>query len=973
MQIQTYVEAASDDGMQLPKWTIMEWDRLACKFLPWGSKDILPKLHSRQRIPHIDKILQKPVDPRPLHFQKLLKKSLLESQKTLEEWSSDLSIDDLEQFSLAIAASGEGLKSVPPKTLKRLTEHGLRNELRRQIDLMRVSSASLIHKIEAPCCSEFPDTLVMLSHNPTFNPEEIQAALEKHQFIDPRLNLLRSQWSKSLADFGARKLRSGSLKEFELLDRFLPIADQAQVVANELCHLATQALNSPFPASLSSLCRKLGENIEHHLLLNVRKQVSHIELPYIHRRSDYIWGLTGRNAWTVKARMIIGAWWVQSALKSCRFTQVYQGQELSRPAFWNTWFISRPTKRGVIVVNEYLLNLLNSEKAAAPLVNVEQVPSLTIPRPWTSTHATNVAKCSRGLSLIASPSTEGQATVKQSIDTGAALEQLRGVNRLQMQPWRINQAILNILKQSNHESPPDMRSIIRGNSDDKTRRVQLEKATTIATALDTKQFYLPMYMDFRGRCYASNRSILNFMGKEAMRALFIFGDDKQLGEEGLFWLEVHIANLYGQSKSKSFQERRSWVADQRMHIIESAKHPMSCTWWKNSQKPYQTLAACFELHNAWSCSDPKLYKTALPIQIDGTSNGLQHLVALARDEKHAGEVNIASMPDKTCGDVYAATASLLALDIGRDAIKKAVMTFFYGSSTARIAAFLCSENSRLDRDAALEISSKLTSLFEKEKSVQDWLSDCARRIMNSRRADRQFRGAALVWTSPLGLPVVQPYAEPKLMAVRTPLQSFFLPSPLHLAEVVGQKQTAAVVANVVHSLDAAHMLSTASAMPTGCDFAAVHDCFWTHPASVSTLNDTLRQQFYKMHSRDILTDLRDEWLVRYSHYKVLGTVHSDSPFYEELLWKRDGVTGGIKETAFLEKELVNFYAGRDPYAFTAKSSQKHEEIVWEGVKPRIGSKQMPHIKMWFQLELPPPPARGSLDLRDVLNSPYFFS
>lgn len=48
---------------------------------------------------------------------------------------------------------------------------------------------------------------------------------------------------------------------------------------------------------------------------------------------------------------------------------------------------------------------------------------------------------------------------------------------------------------------------------------------------------------------------------------------------------------------------------------------------------------------------------------------------------------------------------------------------------------------------------------------------------------------------------------------------------MHLAEVVAQKQIVAVVANIIRSLDAAHRLSTASAMPSECDFAAVHECF----------------------------------------------------------------------------------------------------------------------------------------------------
>lgn len=259
------------------------------------------------------------------------------------------------------------------------------------------------------------------------------------------------------------------------------------------------------------------------------------------------------------------------------------------------------------------------------------------------------------------------------------------------------------------------------------------------------------------------------MGAEAMRAFFVFSEAKKLGKEGLYLLEVLLANLYEECKSKTFQQRRQWVADQRMQVIKSARNPMSCSWWRLSQKPYQTLAACIELHRAWNLPDPKLYQTSLPIRIDVTGNCLQHLAALARDEQHAEIVKIASMPDKTCGDVYDAVASSLALDTERDTIKKAVVTFFSGASTARIGALLPSQEPGLGRQSAVQITCKHNSLFKSEKYVQNWLTDCARRIMNGRRADRDFQRAALVRISPLGLPIVQPYNELKLMAVRTPL------------------------------------------------------------------------------------------------------------------------------------------------------------------------------------------------------------
>jgi len=40
------------------------------------------------------------------------------------------------------------------------------------------------------------------------------------------------------------------------------------------------------------------------------------------------------------------------------------------------------------------------------------------------------------------------------------------------------------------------------------------------------------------------------------------------------------------------------------------------------------------------------------------------------------------------------------------------------------------------------------------------------------------------------------------------------------------------------------------------DFAAVHDCFWSHPCDVDKLNEILREQFVCLHNQPILEQLK---------------------------------------------------------------------------------------------------------------------
>jgi len=94
---------------------------------------------------------------------------------------------------------------------------------------------------------------------------------------------------------------------------------------------------------------------------------------------------------------------------------------------------------------------------------------------------------------------------------------------------------------------------------------------------------------------------------------------------------------------------------------------------------------------------------------------------------------------------------------------------------------------------------------------------------------RKEQMTAVVWTTPLGLPVVQPYRKVKRRQVMTNTQSVYISDPYapsegerrfftcycvdetstYLYSVNSQKQSSAFPPNFIHSLDATHMLLTA--------------------------------------------------------------------------------------------------------------------------------------------------------------------
>ncbi|PVU90318.1 hypothetical protein BB561_004932 [Smittium simulii] len=126
--------------------------------------------------------------------------------------------------------------------------------------------------------------------------------------------------------------------------------------------------------------------------------------------------------------------------------------------------------------------------------------------------------------------------------------------------------------------------------------------------------------------------------------------------------------------------------------------------------------------------------------------------------------------------------------------------------------------------------------------------------------------SSVVWTTPLGLTVVQPYRKNAVRNIKTSLQQlavldYNIPSPVNTF-----KQKTAFPPNFIHSLDASHMLLSAIACKKkNLTFSSVHDSYWTHACDVDVMNDTLREEFVNLHSTDILKSLKTEFELRYGN------------------------------------------------------------------------------------------------------------
>ncbi|TYK00602.1 DNA-directed RNA polymerase 2B [Cucumis melo var. makuwa] len=434
----------------------------------------------------------------------------------------------------------------------------------------------------------------------------------------------------------------------------------------------------------------------------------------------------------------------------------------------------------------------------------------------------------------------------------------------------------------------EIRSVKKENMERHSQRCDIELKLAVARNMkDEEGFYYPHNVDFRGRAYPMHPH-LNHLGSDLCRGILEFAEGRPLRKSGLSWLKIHLANLFAGGVDKlSHDGRMTFVENHLEDIFDSADKPLGGRrWWLNAEDPFQFLAGCMNLTEALRSSSPETYISHIPIHQDGSCNGLQHYAALGRDKLGAASVNLVA--GEKPADVYSGIAARVQEILRRDAqkdpetfpdamyakklidqvdrklVKQTVMTSVYGVTYIGARDQI---KRRLKERAAISDDSELFGcscyaakmtlealgeMFVAAREIMNWLSDCAKIIASKNESVR--------WTTPLGLPVVQPYRKLGALSIKTSLQVLTLRRETD--KILTSRQRTAFPPNFVHSLDSSHMMMTAIACNrAGLTFAGVHDSYWTHACDVDEMNRILRQKFVELYETPILEDPREKKLL----------------------------------------------------------------------------------------------------------------
>jgi DNA-directed RNA polymerase len=519
------------------------------------------------------------------------------------------------------------------------------------------------------------------------------------------------------------------------------------------------------------------------------------------------------------------------------------------------------------------------------------VAMIVEPRPWTS-----LSK--GGFQYIPMTFFKRQTgkKVQKRLEKADLLVVSAAVNAMQNTPFRINDAIVQLQRDAWAAGLPFF-DIKREDQRKGVQKTMLFRFAESARLSPEGRFYFPWQVDHRGRAYTVPQR-MNPQSDHIGRAQIEFADGKPLGERGAYYLEIHLANCYWKGKKASFKTLRAWVRENEKEILDFAANPL-LEAAPLPEAARSRAGASRRMHRFWTegdekqkwlfvaaCLEWKRYKeegpgmiSHLPISVDGSCNGYQHLSAMGLDPIGGRATNL--MPFEEPEDIYQWVSDLVCRRMERDAegtgpnaelarqllaimgrklAKNATMTIPYGATLHTIFKNLCDEDAikplKDSEKCAMYLAKLLVACIPKVAveagHIMEWLREVAGIIAKANRG--------MTWITPIGFVVIHENREPKEVRLATADHRIKVYRDDDKRKIDVRKQVDGIVAHLVHSMDAAHMMQTINRLyAEGLrHFAMVHDGYGVHACDVDLLNRVLREEFVRIYSEPVLQNFLDQ-------------------------------------------------------------------------------------------------------------------
>jgi DNA-directed RNA polymerase len=445
---------------------------------------------------------------------------------------------------------------------------------------------------------------------------------------------------------------------------------------------------------------------------------------------------------------------------------------------------------------------------ALDLFNPIYLPMIVEPRPWTSLSEGGYLKTPMKLFKRQTGKRAHQRLQKADLSAVYA-----AVNAMQNTAYRASQAVLRLQQDAwiaglpffgltrreararGERERASAKPESKGEASSDAQRKGLEKMMAFRFAQAARlfveeRFYFPCQVDHRGRVYPVP-PLMNPQSDHIGRAVIEFADGKPLGERGAYWLAIHLANCYWKKKKVSFKKRLAWVQDNEDEILDFAANPLRLhRFWAEADQPWLFVRVCLEW-KGYKEEGPGMI-SHLPISMDGSCNGYQHLSAMGVDPIGGRATNL--MPFDDPEDIYQWVSDLACRRMERDALgngptvefarqlmgimdrdlaKNATMTTPYGVTLRTIYEALCEKDAiRALKDfekCAMYLAKLLVECIPEVAveagRIMQWLREVAGIIA------RQNRG--MMWITPAGFVVLHENRKPKEARLFTADRTFW--------------------------------------------------------------------------------------------------------------------------------------------------------------------------------------------------------
>lgn len=481
------------------------------------------------------------------------------------------------------------------------------------------------------------------------------------------------------------------------------------------------------------------------------------------------------------------------------------------------------------------------------------------------------------------------------------------LNRLQRVPYQINSRVLEIAnfcmerrisvgkfraeeptppppKPEPWETAPDEEKLAyrraRTQIEDKNsalaqKNYRTAEAVFVANKYKQEVFWIPWSFDFRGRCYPIPAS-LSPQGTDFDKSLIYFQEEGPVNE---WWLAFQVATTYGLDKA-TMQDRIDWTRNNHDLIDLIASDPEGTVEeWSQAEEPWCFLAATLEYSQ---CVIHKTKRTSgLPVSVDATCSGLQHLSALALDRTAAEMVNV--VPTDKPSDGYAIVAEKakeilpqhLHPLMNRKLTKRTVMTTPYGVTENSARDYIRQELKGVELERG-ELQAIVKAVYR--FAVREvFAGPCASMTFIQKTAGTKIKegSSTLEWFTPSGFHVIQEYRKNESQPVSTRLLGQRIQTWLNKEweerQIDLNKAKTAASPNLIHSLDASllHLVFADCEYP----FTVIHDCVLGRSCDMDQMGKQIRDKFVEIYSQPVLQQWAESLGVEFDETVMQNTLN----------------------------------------------------------------------------------------------------